>query len=94
MTEWRMAVRSSDGTWEWWETIYESGDDVMSNEFDWSLHLMAQSHMHLFEETNWRTNTQCEWCGETWWDWATESRKSICNCGENDLPKPEREVVL
>lgn len=66
----------------------------MSKAVEWRAHLVGQTHMHLFTDTFWRTDSQCVWCNKTWWDWAGDIRRSICNCGENDPPKPEREIVL
>lgn len=63
---------------------------------EWRLWLNNHRDMHSF--TGRTTFRRCRWCGVVFADWLywylSGYDGKLCNCGENDLPKPERDIVL
>lgn len=69
----------------------------MSKEYEWLRWFVSLEGMHSFDSSNFLNTDSylvCEWCGERWVNWKYGGVPTFCNCGENDLPKPEREVLL
>lgn len=64
----------------------------MNKRDDWLDRLFGHRGMHKF------TNTRCEWCGMFSADWVyryvSKYGALLCDYGEDDPPKPEREVLL
>lgn len=61
----------------------------MNKRQQWLLFVVMENcDMHSFDYG------ACVWCGMKFGDWITAYGSVLCNCGENDLPKPEREVML